>query len=172
MKKIFILSIIALFSVSAFSQTAPQKIGYVDSELIFQQLPEAIKAQGEIEAFQTSLYEKLDSLSQALQSAIADFRKQESMMSEQKKAEQQQKIIAQNQAFEDAKRQAQSEVQKKGEQLLKPVKEKVIKAIEEVAKTEKMTFVFDKLRDALLLYADSDYDVTYKVLDKLKRSKK
>jgi outer membrane protein len=169
-----ILFIISLIGISFLgnAQTAAQRIGYVDSEEIFKNMPEAIMAQGEIEAFQTKMYEKLDSMSQSLQQAIAEFRKQESMMSETIKADQQQRIIAQNEAFEQAKRQASTDVQKRGEQLLKPVKDKVYKAIEEVAKSEKMTFVFDKLKDALLLYADNDYDITFKVLDKLKRAKK
>ena len=46
-----------------------------------------------------------------------------------------------------------------------------MKGIQEVAKEEGMNFVFDKAGDVLLLYADAQYDITYKVLDKLKRGK-
>ena len=49
-----------------------------------------------------------------------------------------------------------------------PIKQK----IETVAKEEGMQFVFDKTEQAaILLYADSAYEITYKVLDKLKRGK-
>ena len=49
------------------------------------------------------------------------------------------------------------------------MKAKVYKAIQEVAKEENMKFVLDKTGDAVVLYADPAYDITYKVLDKLKR---
>jgi len=51
--------------------------------------------------------------------------------------------------------------------------DKVLAAIEEVAKEEKLNFVFDKIEDAaLLLYAESKFDYTFKVLDRLKRGDK
>ena len=59
-------------------------------------------------------------------------------------------------------------VTKKQEEIFNPVKDKIYKAIEEVAKKEGMQFVFDKSGDIILLYADPQYDITYKVLDKLK----
>jgi len=40
-----------------------------------------------------------------------------------------------------------------------------------VAADQKMKFVFDKAGDVLLLFADAEYDMTYKVLDKLKTMK-
>jgi outer membrane protein len=52
-------------------------------------------------------------------------------------------------------------------ELFKPVKEKITKTIEEVAKSMKINFVFDKA-DGTLLYGDKEYDITFKVLDKLK----
>lgn len=54
--------------------------------------------------------------------------------------------------------------------VLQPLQDKVLKAIEDVAKDEKLSFVFDKIQDAsILLFADAKFDFTFKVLDKLKR---
>jgi Skp family chaperone for outer membrane proteins len=44
-----------------------------------------------------------------------------------------------------------------------------LKAIEGVAKEENFTFVFDKLNQTVLLFADVKYDLTWKVIDRLKR---
>jgi len=57
----------------------------------------------------------------------------------------------------------------KQEEIFNPVKKKIYTAIEQVAKSEGMQFVFDKSGDIVLLYADSSFDITYQVLDKLKR---
>ena len=56
--------------------------------------------------------------------------------------------------------------------LLGPIKKKVMKVIEAVAKDEKLTFIFDRNDQILvLLYGDVKYDYTYRVIDRLKRGK-
>ena len=65
--------------------------------------------------------------------------------------------------------QPDGEIYVKQEQIFEPVKTKIYAAIEKVAKEEGMKFVFDKSGDILLLYADSAFDITFKVLDQLKR---
>lgn len=153
------------------TQTAPLKIGYVDSEVIFQQFPEAIKAKGELEAYSKGLSDKLDSMSKALQQDYADFQKQENTMPEAKKNEKRQRILDAQQNIEEFRRGAQNNMLQKQESVMAPVKEKIMKAIEQIAKDEAMQFVFDKPEQAILLYADSSFDITFKVLDKLKRGK-
>ena len=64
------------------------------------------------------------------------------------------------------------EYYQKQDQVMKPIKEKIFKAIDSVSKEEAMQFVFDKAGDVILLKADSQFDITYKVLDLLKRGKK
>ena len=56
--------------------------------------------------------------------------------------------------------------------ILNPLKEKVLKSIERVAKDEKYTFVFDQTEQMqILLYGDPNHDLTFKVIDRLKRGK-
>ena len=49
-----------------------------------------------------------------------------------------------------------------------PIQNKVFNAIQEVAKEEDLDFVFDRSGGVMLLYAKDEYDLTQKVLDKLK----
>ena len=65
--------------------------------------------------------------------------------------------------------QPDGEIYVKQEQIFAPVKTSIYASIEKVAKEEGMKFIFDKSGDILLLYADSAYDITFKVLDQLKR---
>jgi outer membrane protein len=65
--------------------------------------------------------------------------------------------------------QGTGEIFKKQEELFAPIKTKIYAAIEKVSKEENMQFVFDKSGDIILLYADASFDITYKVLDRLKR---
>jgi outer membrane protein len=56
--------------------------------------------------------------------------------------------------------------------LLTPLKKRVLKVIESIAKQEKIQFIFDRNDQILvLLYGESQYDYTNLVIDRLKRGK-
>ncbi len=171
-KLILFLASIIICGTVVFAQT-PQKLGYVDSQTILTQLPESIKAQGDLDALTNKWTAQLDSMTQSYQQALANYQKQANTMPDDKKLAAQQTLIAQEQSLIDFRRQkfgqGTGEIYKKQEELFNPVKEKIYKAIEDVAKREGMHFVFDKSGDIILLYADAAFDITYQVLDKLKR---
>jgi outer membrane protein len=171
-KYIFLFAAFLLSCTFAFAQTA-QKLGYVDSQTILTQLPESIKAQGDLDALTNKWTSQLDSMTQAYQGALANYQKQVNTMPEDKKLVAQQNLIAQEQSLIDFRRQkfgqGTGEIYKKQEELFNPVKEKIYKAISDVAKREGMQFVFDKSGDIVLLYADAAFDITYQVLDFLRR---
>lgn len=172
MKKYILVLALLVFGVTTFAQT-PLKIGYVDSEVILTQFSESIKAQGDLDAITNKWSAQLDSMTLAYQQSIADYQKQVETMNEAKKTEAQQKIVKMEQDIMDFRKakftQGSGEIYKKQEELFSPIKAKIYAAIEKVSKEENMQFVFDKSGDILLLYADSSFDITFKVLDRLKR---
>ena len=170
-KYLFVLAALFLCGNLLFAQTS-QKIGYVDSQLILNQLPEAIKAQGDLDALTNKWSSHLDSLKADYQQALEDYQKQANTMPDNKKQLEQQKLIAQQNSILDFQKekfaQGTGEIYKMQDKIFTPVKNKIYKAIQDVAKQEAMKFVFDKAGDVVLLYADPAFDITYKVLDKLK----
>lgn len=166
--------VFALIIFSSFSYSQSQlKLGYVDSEVILTQFSESIKAQGDLDALTNKFSAQLDSMTLVYQQSIADYQKQAETMTDAKKTEFQQKIVKMEQDLVDFRRakftQGTGEIYKKQEELFAPIKAKIYSAIEKVAKEEGMQFVFDKSGDIILLYADSAFDITFKVLDRLKR---
>jgi outer membrane protein len=179
--KKYLFLIIALLLGSQFLSAqnkvqSPLKIGYVDSQVILTQLPEAIKAQGDLDALTNKWTTQIDSMTKSLQSEYDTYQKQSANMPEDKKNAAQQAILAKQQEIENFRRskfqQGTGELYKKNEEIFNPIKEKIYKAIGEIAKKEGMQFVFDKTGDVVLLYADASFDVTYQVLDQLKRGGK
>ncbi len=168
------LLILTLFSATLFAQS-PQKIGYVDSQTILTQLPEAIKAQSDLDALSSMWSNQLDSMTLSYQQLLTDYQKQTSTMTEDQKLSKQQELIAMEQkilGFRNQKfGQPNGEIYAKQDEIFEPVKKKIYSGIEQVAKSEGMQFIFDKSGDILLLYADAAYDITFKVLDHLKRGK-
>lgn len=160
--------------VSLFAQDI-QKIGWVNSQTILEQYPPAIKAQSDLDALTAKWTKSLDSMTTELQSSYAEAQKQFTNMTPDKQREVQQELVQKEQKMQQFRQQKfgqpNGELFIKQDELLKPIKADILKAIDEVRKTEGMHFVFDKNSDIVLLFADSKYDLTNIVLDKLKRGK-
>lgn len=173
--KRYLIFLVLISAVTVFAQS-PQKIGYVDSQIILTQLPEAIKAQSDLDALTQKWSNQLDSMKMALQQQYADVQKQIATMTEEQKQIKQKELIDKEQQiyqFQNQKfGQQNGEIYQRQETIFAPVKEKIYAAIEKVAKEEGMQFIFDKSGDILLLYADEAFDITFKVLDSLKRGAK
>ncbi len=173
MKKYLLVLSILFLNIGLLQAQTTQKLGYVDSQVILTQWSEAIKAQGDLDAITNKWSAQLDSMTKAYQQAADDYQKQVNNMPEDKKLTQQQKLVNMEQDIinfrKDKFAQGTGEIYKKNDEIFAPIKNKIYDAIGKVAKEEGMNFIFDKSGDIILLYADSAYDVTYKVLDKLKR---
>jgi len=168
---LIIATILFISSISMFAQG--EKMGYVDSQIILTQFPAAIKAQGDLDALTNLWSAQLDSMTLEYQQALSNYQQQANTMPEEQQLAAQQNIVGMEQKIVDFRRkkfsQPDGEIYVKQEQIFEPVKTKIYAAIEKVAKEEGMKFVFDKSGDILLLYADSAFDITFKVLDQLKR---
>ncbi len=171
MKKYLLSACVILFGTNfIFAQSL--KIGYVDSQVILTQLPEAIKAQGDLDALTNQWSAHLDTLRANYQQDLADYQKKADKMPDKEKLKYQQQLVDEENNIVNYNKekfaQGSGEIYKKQDEIFGPVKTKIYKAIKEVAKKEDVKFVFDKAGDVVLLYADPQYDLTYKVLDMLK----
>lgn len=173
--KNFVLTLLAsaIGLTGAFAQT--QKIGYVNSAKIFQELPAAQEAQRKIDAMGKPIQDSLEAMQRELQTRYEDYQKREAMLNDAaKKAEQQKLVDFQRKAeeYRMAKLGNDGELARETEKLLTPLRERIKNAIATVAKEEKYSFVFDKTETIqILLYGDPAHDITFKVIDRLKRGK-
>ncbi len=177
---------IALFVVlvSAGKSYSQAKVAYVDSEVILKQLPESQKIQKDMEATQKIYLDTISSKEASLKTMAESFKikyedAQKKVESGQVKGDAdlkalndeiqglQREIQTEGEALDLYKQKIQQDLLAKQQDLFKPVRDKVTKAIEDVAKDMKINFVFDKANGSLI-YGDKDSDITFKVLDKLK----
>lgn len=172
MRTTFFLLISFLVTVSLFAQTT-QKIGWVNSEVILQQYPPAIKAQADLDALTSEWTKSIETMTTELQTAYTDAQKQFTNMTPDKQREIQQELVKKEQDIQQFRQQKfaqpNGELFLKQDELLRPIKAKILDAIDKVREKEGMTFVFDKTGDVILLFADPQFDLTNAVLDRLKR---
>jgi len=167
--------VLSALMLNALAASQVLKLGYVDSQVIIQQFPEAVEAQKKIQSSLQSWQEQIDTMAKAYQTQLEDYDKKKAMLNDQAKLIEEQKLLAEQQKiidFRNKKLGQGGELQQLQDKIMSPVKDKILKAIESVAKEEKMSFVFDKGAEVpVLLYGDRAFDVTFKVLDRLKRGK-
>ncbi len=172
MKKLTIIALFFAVTATLFAQK--QKTGYVDTQVILAQYAPAIKANSDLTAIGKTWKAQIDSMQQALQAGYAAYQKQAATMKPDQQKQLQQTLIQQEQymqKFNQDKFGQQGELAQKQDEMMQPIRDKIYQAIEKVSKKQNMQFIFDKAGDVLLLYADPQYDMTFKVLDLLKTMK-
>jgi outer membrane protein len=172
-KFVVVLLSVAIGATCAFAQT--QKIGYVNSAKIFQELPAAQDAQKKIDAIGKPIQDSLEGMQRELQTRYEEYQKKEALLTDASKKAEQQKLVEFQRKAEEyrvAKLGNDGELARETERLLAPLRDRIKTAIATVAKEEKYSFVFDKTETVqILLYGDPAHDITFKVIDRLKRGK-
>ena len=176
MKNILVTFVIlGLVAAVHVGNAQTQKIGFVSSAKIFKELPEAQDAQAKIDAMKKTVQDELEKKGAELQAKYEEYQKKESMMTDPAKKQAQDEIVDLQRKFEQLKVEKlgdNSDLVKNSEKILEPLRAKVIKAIERVAKDEKYSMVLDRTEPvSVLLYGEAAHDLTYKVIDRLKRGK-
>ncbi len=167
-----IVLIALVLAAAGVARAQALNIGYVNSAKILQELPEAQDAQKKIDALGTQWQAELDKMDKELQQKYDDFQKKEPLLKEAEKQQQRDDLVALQQKgiqYRQQKFGSGGELAVATDSLLRPIKQKVMKVIEQVAKANHVQFMFDRNDQILvLLYGESKYDYTYKVIDRLK----
>lgn len=174
MKLFIIAAMAACIALPAAGQTpAKPTTGYVNSSKILQEYPEAQEINKRLEATGKMWQNELEKIAKDLQAKLEDFQKKEPLLKEDEKQARRQELIALEQRgiqYRQQKFGNEGELAILTDSLLTPLKQKVIKVIEQVAKEEKLLFIFDRNDQIMvLLYGDNRYDYTNLVIDRLKR---
>ncbi|MBM4158777.1 MAG: OmpH family outer membrane protein [Ignavibacteria bacterium] len=179
-----LLLLIFFVTVNLTGQEKDLKLGFVDSEVILKQLPESQLILDTLENLQklyidtikareTEIKEKAENLKAKYEEAQRKIKNNEIKSQAEQDAiteeltELERELQNLDEALTVYKQKVQQELLQKQQEMFKPLKDKITKAIEDVAKANKISFVFDKA-DGNLLYGDKEFDITFKVLDKLK----
>ena len=172
-KAVLFFSLLFFITLTLTAQSGNVKIGYVDSQVILNQYAPAIKAQSDLDGLIQKWNQQIDSMTVELQQSYQQYQQQIETMTPDARSQTEQELVRKQQMLDQFRQskynQQNGELYRKQEEFLGPIKDDIFEAINLVAKEETMNFVFDKAGDIVLLYADETYDITFKVLDQLKR---
>ena len=177
MKKVTLIAVVLLaaFCSKGFAQKSELRIAIADVEKIAKELPEAIDADKKLTEMRNKALDTMKLLETRFKDKFESYNKGKAMMTAdaQKKEEDELRgLQMQYQQYQEENFGAQGVVAKKRDELLRPILQRIQEAVQTVAKEEKYNFVFDKAATSVMIYADDKTDITFKVIDKLKRGSK
>ena len=158
-----------IFAAQAQTPTPATKVGFVDVDAIFGQMPEQKQIEAELKSTQTMLKNQIDTKAKEFQTKLADYNANLNNMLDAVRQNTDRELQQMQQNLELLQQNAQTTIQNKQNQLFAPVYEKMGKAISEVAKENGYTLILSSQIGGLdvVLYADEKIDVSDLVLKKL-----
>ncbi len=162
--KTIVTLIILLVIGTAVAQT---KVGTVDPELIITKMSELASVQDGIKAYNEELQVELQKKLDAYDVLIKAYQASEAGLSDDVKKTKQQEIIEAEQDIQKFQNNGNQLIQIKQDELLKPLYTKIGEALNEIASAEGYTQVLTTGGGTTLAYADPNFDLTVKVMQKL-----
>lgn len=138
MKKLIVILALAMpMLVSA------QKLGYVNTNELFTQMPEMAKIKLKMDTIQTQWESQLLQMQEEIQKKAQDYQAQVSTMTEAIRQIREQELSDMQQRLQLNYQMAEQDIQKQQQELLAPVHERMAKAINAVGEKEGYTYIFD-----------------------------
>jgi outer membrane protein len=160
----------ALIPSIASAQQNPVKLGFVDFDVIIQQMPEFKQVESQLKDLQKQYEDTLKTIQSNFQEKLDAYQKQQSLMNPDTRAKEEANINAIREQFLQYQQDhfgQQGIFAQKQAQMLQPLRDKVRAAIEQVAKEQKLTAVVET---GVVIYYDKKLEITYKVLDALNKA--
>lgn len=164
---------ILVFATAASTVWAELKIGYINSEVIFEQFEGTKAAQDKFNNEVAKWEQEASKKQKEIKDLKDQLDKQSLLLSNERKKDLsdslENKMIAYQKFLQDKFGQ-KGEALEKNEELTKPIIEKINKIIEKIAKDENYDYIFDA-RAGGLVFAKKTYDLSDRVLALLAKEK-
>ncbi|NUN69252.1 MAG: OmpH family outer membrane protein [Bacteroidetes bacterium] len=167
MKRLLMFCCLLGLTAMADAQT---KIAFINSATVMEQLPEAQDAQKQIDALAQQWQAELTQMAADMQRKMDEYDKRKLIMSDKRRAEVEKELQELDKKivdFRSLKFGTNGEMFTKQNDLMKPIQEKVFKAVKDVADEESYDYVVDRSSSTMLLFANPKHDLTQKVIAKL-----
>jgi len=164
MKKILVLAVLGCMLLSC-NQT---KIAYVDVEEVLKEYKGTKDAEKAMNEKSAGIKGELDKLAADYQAKVTDYYAKAQKMSAKTRKETETSLMQQQQILNQRQQQAQSEVQKDGQDKMEEINETIVDFVKDYAKTNGYTYILgtsDQTKS--VLYGDSKSDITDVILEAL-----
>ena len=162
-KKVIFSLLLLFFNLSLMSQT---KVAHIDTYELITNMPEMLEVQKQLEQYGNDLQNDIREMEAALRARIELYQSEVPDKSDDENKERLEEIQGMEDNIRLYMNQVYQEMQKKEQELTKPILDKAIKVIQEVGKENGFDYVLDSTKNQGVLLADG-YDLMEKVKIKL-----
>jgi len=158
------------FTLISFTAAFAQRFAYVDSDFILKRMPEYSSAQKQLEALSSQWQKEVDTRFQEIDRLYKAYQADQILMTADMKKRREAEIADKERTAKDFQRQKfgpDGELATRSNAAIKPIQDKIAKAIQAVAESDNLDMVFDKNSEVIMLYANPRYDRSADVLTRL-----
>lgn len=162
--------VVSLVLLVLFQSVQGQKVGYVDSEYILAKIPEYAEAQKQLDAISAEWQQQIEKKYQLIDKMYKDLEAEEILLTDDMKKKRLVEISekeAEALEFQKKKFGVDGELFRERQRLIKPIQEKVYKAIKDVARSNGYAIMMDKAGSTTLIYTNPKYNKSDAVLKEL-----
>lgn len=159
-----------LFLLFTASFVSAQKYAYVNSKYILEKLPDYQEAQKKLDDLSEKWQKEIEEKYKEIEKMYQDYQKEQILLPDDMKRQREDAIIQKEREVKELQKQrfgTNGELFQKRQELIKPIQEKIYKAIKEVAEQGGYAFIFDIADSSSILYADPKNDKSDLVLKKI-----
>ncbi|MDP4266283.1 MAG: OmpH family outer membrane protein [Bacteroidota bacterium] len=168
MRNTLIITVI-LFFFTTYNSFA-QKYAYVNTDYILDNVPEYKSAQTELDNLSIQWQKEIEAKLSEIDKLYKAFQADQVLLPEEMKKKREDEIVKKEKEVKDLQKQRfgkDGELFKKRQTLVKPIQDKVYKAIEDVAADSKYDMILDKAGSTTILYVNTKLDKSNDVLEKM-----
>ena len=163
-KFVFIISFLLTISLASAQNL---KFGHINSQQLISELPEYLSAMATLENEAKLLQDRRDIMTQEAQQKYTEYLTQREEMPELVRATLEKEIQDIQSRMENYDLLAQQTIGKKQQDLMQPIMEKTLKAIEDVGVENGFIYIFDVSVQVILYHSDASIDCLNLVKRKL-----
>ena len=141
MKKIVMIIAVLVLALTANAQ----KFGYVNTQELFMQMPELKDVQARMDSLNKQYENLLMNMQEEYQKKLQDYQQKQSTMPDAMRQIQEEELYSMQQRLQTTYQTAQQDVEQKRGEYLKPINERMSKAIQEVGAANNYTYIFDSV---------------------------
>lgn len=167
MKKLLMM-LMLLAPMAAFAQ----KFGHINAQEVMSQMPEFIKARGEVEAAAKQYDNDLKAMQEELHRKAEEYDKTKSTMNETKQKETEQNLMTLQQKIQQAYQDNSQAMQKLQQEKISPITDRLINAIKAVGKAGGYVYIMDVTSGVPYISETLSKDVTAEVKAELQKTVK
>ncbi len=167
MKKLLILFVITVVGTGS---AIAQRLAYVDSEYILRHIPEYVSAQKRMDDLSVQWQEEVDKQYGEIERLYKAYQNDQVLLNDDMRRRREDEIVNKEKEVKEFQRQKfgyQGELFQERVRLVKPIQDRVAKAIQDIATAQGLDLILDKGSEVTFLFANPRLDKSDDVITKL-----